>query len=89
MESILSRARIIVKMMGTDYYAKRSDIPASRWSSVTYKNVRMSTEELEVLQREFPQYRLWLISGEIAPEIGQTSPEYDATHSKLESPDDY
>ncbi|MCH8490918.1 MAG: hypothetical protein LAT81_13455 [Oceanicaulis sp.] len=65
-------------MMGIDYFAKNSEIPASRWSSVTYKNVRMSTEELDVLQREFPQYRLWLISGEIVPEIGQTSPEYDA-----------
>lgn len=86
MESILSRARTVVKMMGTDYFARKSEIPASRWSSVTYKNVRMSTEELEVLQREFPQYRLWLISGEIAPEIGQTSPQYDAINSKLDSP---
>ncbi len=55
MESILSRARTVVKMMGTDYFARKSEIPASRWSSVTYKNVRMSTEELEVLQQEFPQ----------------------------------
>ncbi|ERS08303.1 hypothetical protein Q673_04400 [Marinobacter sp. EN3] len=46
----------------------------------------MSTEELEVLQREFPQYRLWLISGEIAPEIGQISRQYDAINSKLDSP---
>ncbi|WP_312913459.1 hypothetical protein [Stutzerimonas nitrititolerans] len=37
----------------------------------------MSTEELEALLKLFPQYTLWLGSGQIAPEIGQTSPEYD------------
>lgn len=48
-----------------------------------YKPVRMSTEELEVLQEIFPQYQLWLISGNIAPEVGQTSPEYDEANGKL------
>ncbi|WOD27135.1 hypothetical protein RYH70_14020 [Alloalcanivorax xenomutans] len=43
----------------------------------------MSTEELEVLQAIFPMYQLWLISGNIAPEVGQTSPEYDAANATL------
>ncbi|HFO0813142.1 hypothetical protein [Pseudomonas aeruginosa] len=62
---------------------KESEIGFQRWHSVRFKSVRMSTEELEVLQALFPNYRLWLICGDIAPEIGQTSPEYDETNSKL------
>ncbi|WP_338040813.1 hypothetical protein [Marinobacter iranensis] len=45
----------------------------------------MSTNELEVIKMLYPQYSLWLISGEIAPEIGQASPEYDEVNSKLDS----
>ena len=46
----------------------------------------MSTEEIEVLQSMFPEYRLWLISGEIMPECGQTSPDYDEANRNLASP---
>lgn len=83
MESILSRARTLIKKSGVDHLAKHSEIPASRWSSVTYKNVRMSTEELEVIKDLYPQYAYWLITGEIQPEFGQTSPDYDEVNSKL------
>lgn len=34
----------------------------------------MGTEELAVLVRLYPHYAFWLISGETAPEAGQTSP---------------
>lgn len=43
----------------------------------------MSTEELEVLQGLFPQYRLWLISGEVMPEAGQVSPSYEDANRNL------
>ncbi len=66
-----------------DRLVKESEIGFQRWHSVRFKSVRMSTEELEVLQALFPCYRLWLICGEIAPEIGQTSPEFDEANSKL------
>ena len=83
MESIQNRARTLISKAGMDRLVKESEIGFQRWHSVRFKNVRMSTEELEVLQALFPSYRLWLICGEIAPEIGQTSPEYDEASSKL------
>ncbi|HBN8632502.1 hypothetical protein IPC413_03820 [Pseudomonas aeruginosa] len=83
MESIQSRARTLISKAGMDRLVKESEIGFQRWHSVRFKSVRMSTEELEVLQALFPAYRLWLICGEIAPEIGQTSPEYDEANSKL------
>ncbi|WP_443191998.1 DNA-binding protein [Pseudomonas indica] len=51
-----------------------------RWKSVSKGAVRVSTEEIDVLVKIYPQYALWLASGQIAPEIGQTSPEYDEAH---------
>lgn len=72
-------------MAGMDRLVKESQIGFQRWHSVRYKDVRMSTEELEVLQEMFPGYRLWLISGEIAPQAGQTSPEYDEANRNLTS----
>lgn len=76
------RARALIDKAGLDRLGKESDIKYSRWVTVRYKDVRMSTNELEVLQKMFPAYRLWLISGDIAPEAGQTSPEYDNLRGK-------
>ncbi|WP_338136764.1 hypothetical protein [Metapseudomonas otitidis] len=73
-------------MAGMDRLVKESEIGFQRWHSVRFKEIRMSTEELEVLQRMYPQYRLWLISGEVAPEIGQMSPGHDEMLSAPSSP---
>lgn len=83
MESIQSRARSLIDKAGLDRLVRHGEISHSRWQSVRYKDIRMSTEELEVLQAVFPQYRLWLISGEVMPESGQTSPDYDEANRNL------
>ncbi|HIE0458256.1 TPA: DNA-binding protein, partial [Pseudomonas aeruginosa] len=31
----------------------------------------------------YPQYRWWLMTGEVMPEIGQTSPSYDEANRNL------
>lgn len=85
MESIEERAKQLISKAGFDRLIRESDIGHARWKSVRYRNIRISTNELEVLEQVFPQYALWLISGRIAPEIGQTSPEYDEVNSKLDS----
>nr|WP_228723497.1 hypothetical protein [Pseudomonas tohonis] len=61
-----------------DRLARETPIGSNRWHIVLYnKDIRISTVEVEELSRLFPAYRWWLISGEVAPEIGQTSPGYD------------
>ena len=62
---------------------KHSEIGLNRWHTVRFKDVRMSTEELEILVKLYPQYTMWLASGQIAPEIGQTSPDYDEANRNL------
>lgn len=45
----------------------------------------MSANELEIVKKIYPNCSLWLISGESASKIGQTSPEYDEVNSKSDS----
>lgn len=58
-------------------------------SRYTWQNIRnkpdraIKEEEIEAIAALYPEYRLWLISGEVAPEIGQTSPEYDEANATL------
>lgn len=87
MSSIEDRAKQLISKAGFDRLIRESEIGHARWKSVRYRNIRISTNELEVLQRIFPQYALWLISGKIAPDAGQTSPDYDAEqlNEKLKS----
>ncbi|WP_394238426.1 hypothetical protein [Pseudomonas anguilliseptica] len=39
-----------------------------------------------MLVKIYPQYALWLASGQIAPEVGQTSPDYDEANRNLSQP---
>ena len=56
------------------------------WQNIRNKPEReLKTEEIEAAIKLYPQYALWIASGDIAPEVGQTSPEYDEVNSKLDS----
>ncbi len=66
---------MLIKSAGIDTLVRSSSIGFSRWKSVLYKGIRMSTQELEVLKEIYPQYSYWLMTGEVIPEAGQTSPE--------------
>ena len=56
------------------------------WQNVRNKAEReLKTEGIEAVLKLLPQYAQWIASGEIAPEVGQTSPEYDEVNSKLDS----
>lgn len=86
MESIDDRVRTLVDKAGIDELVKNTSIGGTRWRTVRYdKRTRISTQEVGELTRLFPQYALWLASGSIAPEAGQTSPEYDEANRNLTS----
>lgn len=84
MELTEDRVRSLIDKATIDELVKRTDIGGTRWRTVRYdKRTRVSTQELDQLVRIYPQYALWLASGKIAPECGQTSPDYDAANSNL------
>lgn len=86
MSTAADRARLLIKKLGPKK-ASTYGGDYERWKSVSKGAVRVSTEEIDVLVDVFPQYALWLASGKTAPEIGQTSPEYDQAHSNLPNQD--
>lgn len=79
MGSSADRARALIKQIGPKKASEHGG-DYERWRNVSKGAVRVSTEEVDVLVKIFPQYAFWLVSGQIAPEIGQTSPEYDEAH---------
>jgi len=67
-----------------DRLVRETPIGSNRWRTVLYnKDVRISTLEVEELGKLYPRYRWWMISGEVAPEMGQTSPDYDEANANL------
>ena len=83
MESSADRARSLIKTVGPKKLSLMSETDHSRWLNVSKGAVRVSTDELDVLVKIYPQYALWLASGQIAPEAGQTSPDYDEANRNL------
>ncbi len=78
------RIRTLIDKAGVDELVKKTEIGSTRWRTVRYdKRTRISTQEAAALVEIFPQYALWLASGQIAPECGQTSPEYDEANRNL------
>lgn len=76
----MERAITLIYKTGLDELVRQSDINYVRWKNLRHRKARMSTEEVEALVKIYPRYALWLASGEIAPECGQTSPEYDGSN---------
>lgn len=87
MERSADRSRLLIKKMGPKKLSSISPIDHDRWLSVSKGAVRVSSEEIDVLVTVFPQYALWIASGNIAPEVGQTSPEYDEANRNLSNQD--
>nr|WP_301595888.1 DNA-binding protein [Pseudomonas nitroreducens] len=83
MERSADRSRLLIKKIGPKKLSAISDIDHDRWLSVSKGAVRVSSEEIDVLVTVFPQYALWIASGRIAPESGQTSPEFDEANRNL------
>ncbi|MEB4808273.1 DNA-binding protein, partial [Pseudomonas aeruginosa] len=59
------------------WFEKQTGIDRYRWGNVRNGKARITDAEIEAVIQIFPQYALWLVTGNIAPESGQTSPEYD------------
>lgn len=88
MELINERIRTLVDKAGIDELVSSTGISSTRWRTVRYdKRSRISTDEVAALVEIYPQYALWLASGKIHPECGQTSPDYDIANSKLHNQD--
>ncbi|WP_440467311.1 DNA-binding protein [Pseudomonas sp. YH-1] len=69
------------------WFEKETGIDRYRWGNVRNGKARITDAEIEAVIALFPHYALWLVTGEVAPESGQTSPEYDEAHRNLAGQD--
>lgn len=83
---ITDRAMLLLGKISLSELAVTNSKEYVRWQNIKRGSARMAAIEVEQLGNAFPQYRYWLISGEVMPEAGQTSPAYDEANEKLDEP---
>ena len=81
--SITDRALLLIGKSNLSELARAGETDYNRWVSIKRGKARVGADEVEILGKVFPQYRWWLTTGEVMPEVGQTSPDYDEANSKL------
>jgi transcriptional regulator with XRE-family HTH domain len=64
---------------------ERTGISRYTWNNLKNpaRSREIKAEEIEAIVALYPQYALWIVSGNVHPDCGQTSPEYDEAHSNL------
>lgn len=77
MDEIRDRAVQLIRIAGPKKLSQAGETNHERWKNISKGAIRMSTEEMGVLVKLFPEYALWLVSGRTEPENGHRSPEYD------------
>lgn len=84
--TINDRFLLLIERCNIVELSKAGTTDYARWMNIKRGRARVGAEEIEILGNFFPQYRYWLISGEVMPEAGQTSPAYDEANEKLDEP---
>jgi len=82
-QSMNDRALLLLGMTKLQDLADPGTKDYVRWQNVKRQRARITTEEIEGLAQAFPSYRWWLLTGEVMPAQGQTSPEYDEANRNL------
>lgn len=77
-EGITHRALQLLEMASIKPLTEAGSTEYVRWQNIKRGRARMGANEIEILGRVYPQYRWWLITGEVKPDQGQTSPEHDS-----------
>lgn len=84
---IADRALLLLSMASLKELADVGSKDYVRWQNIKRGKARIGAEEVEQLGKLYPDYRWWLMTGEVMPDKGQTSPDYDEANAKLAAPD--
>lgn len=80
---MLDRALKLLEMTSLKDLAEVNSKEYVRWQTIRRGKARITAEEIEQLGKLYPSYRWWLMTGEVMPDKGQTSPEYDEANRNL------
>ncbi|WP_448683060.1 DNA-binding protein [Pseudomonas nicosulfuronedens] len=79
MDEILGRAVQLVRLAGPKYLSLQGRTNHQRWKNISKGIIRMGTEEVSILLGVYPQYAVWLLTGEVVPQVEQLKPDF-GTH---------
>lgn len=65
---------------------EKTGIDRSNWYSLKQGRRRANEDDISGMIQLYPQFALWLVTGQITPETGQTSPEYEDADKNLKEP---
>ncbi|MFN3767378.1 MAG: DNA-binding protein [Ectopseudomonas guguanensis] len=73
--NITDRALLLIGQSNLSDLTRAGSTDYNRWVSIKRGRARVGADEIEILGKVYPQYRWWLTTGEVMPEIKQISPE--------------
>lgn len=76
-DTLIERCRLLVELAPLVKLEAAGSSNYKRWQNIRQGQAKMRAEEVEILSKVFPEYRWWIMTGEVLPEIDQRSPEYD------------
>ncbi|TRX75652.1 DNA-binding protein [Pseudomonas mangiferae] len=82
-QGIADRAHQLLNATSLKELAEVNSKDYVRWQSIKRGRARVGAEEVELLGRLYPQYRWWLMTGEVMPDKGQVSPDYVEANRNL------
>jgi hypothetical protein len=66
-----------MKALSAKELERLTGIDREKWYSLRNSRRRMNEEDIIALNKIFPQYAYWLSTGQILPDAGQVSPDYE------------
>lgn len=86
-KGMADRAFLLLNQTSLKELAEVNSKDYVRWQSIKRGRARIGAEEVEQLGKLYPDYRWWLMTGEVMPDKGQTSPEYEEANRNLPNQD--
>lgn len=84
-DGVSDRALLLLEATSLKELAEVNSKEYVRWQNIKRGKARIGAEEIEALANLYKNYRWWLITGEVMPDKGQTSPEYDQANRNLQT----
>jgi hypothetical protein len=85
-DKLSDRALQLINAASLVELSKAGETDYPRWVNIKRGRARVGADEIEILAKLYPSYRWWLLTGEVIPENGQTSPDYDEANRNLANP---
>jgi hypothetical protein len=85
-DKLSDRALQLINAASLVELSKAGETDYPRWVNIKRGRARVGADEIEILAKLYPSYRWWLLTGEVTPENGQTSPDYDEANRNLANP---